>query len=178
VRSRGAIALSWWSILQPDHEGGRKGDTGALARLRRATPLDAMTEEVTVHLHRRFESNRDAFARTAMIACVLAHVREHDPLWRVARAAGRLAGQAPGEVKYRLSPLRFRRLLTIRGEDDCVIAFRRLVAVLDDRVNVADLAQSLYEWNDEEKGDRCRTRWAFDYYDAASAAPETSVEPA
>ena len=40
------------------------------------------------------------------------------------------------------------------------------------KVNIKDLAQSLLEWNDEEKGDRCRTCWAFDYYDAGFAAPD------
>jgi CRISPR type I-E-associated protein CasB/Cse2 len=102
-----------------------------------------------------------------LVACVLAHVREDEPRPKVARAAG---PQPNGESL--LSALRFRRLLNVRGEEDCSIAFRRLAALLGKKVNIKDLAQSLLEWNDEEKGDRCRTCWAFDYYDAGFAAPD------
>jgi CT1975-like protein len=49
----------------------------------------------------------------------------------------------------------FRRLLNMRGEEDCSIAFRRLVALLGEKVNIADLAETLLDWNDVEKGDRC-----------------------
>jgi CRISPR system Cascade subunit CasB len=137
--------------------------------LRRASLIDAMTEEVVVRLHRRLGLARQDFPRAALVACVLAHVRDHELRLRVARAAGRPSAEENGV----LSTLRFRRLLTMRGEEDCAIAFRRLVALLGGKVNVADLAQSLLDWNDVDAGDRRRTRWAFDYYDAAVPAPRT-----
>lgn len=173
VKTSGAIALTWWTLLQPDRDAGRKGDTGTLARLRRASLIDAMSEEAVVRLHRRLGLTRQQFPRAALVACVLAHVRDHEPRLKVARAAGPPSNQENGV----LSALRFRRLLTIRGEEDCAIAFRRLVALLGGKVNVRDLAESLLDWSDDIKGDRRRTRWAFDYYDAGAAVPEEAPDP-
>ena len=172
VKSPGAIALSWWTSLQPALERGYRGDTGALARLRRASLIDAMTEESVVVLHRRLGLARRDFPRAALVACVLAHVREHEPRLKVARAAGPPSNEENGV----LSALRFRRLLTMRGEADCAIAFRRLAALLGGKVNVKDLAESLLDWNDEVKGDGRRTHWAFDYYGAGDAAPNDAPE--
>ena len=76
------------------------------------------------------------------------------------------------------SPLRFRKILAARGEGDCLIAFRRLIALLGKTANVGDLAVSLAEWNSDGAGDRRRTRWAFDYYDAGAAAPDASQDAA
>ena len=162
------IARRWWTALQPARERGYRGDPGALARLRRASLIDAMTEPVTVRLHRELGLTRQTFSRAALVACVLAHVREDEPRLTVARAAG---PRSSGETGV-LSALRFRRLLNIRGEEDCLISFRRLVTLLGGKLKVADLAETLLDWNDEAKGDRCRTRWAFDYYDAGWAAPD------
>jgi CRISPR system Cascade subunit CasB len=163
-------ALGWWSRLQPGED--RKGDTGALARLRRGGLQDAALEPATADLYRSIKrflppAELVGFETAALIAAVLAHVRDHDGRQSVARAAG-----AAGETSARLSPLRFRKLLAARGATDCLIAFRRLVALLDKRANVGDLAVSLVEWNKEDAGDRRRTRWAFDYYDAGALAPD------
>ena len=174
VKTSGGIARHWWTSLQPARERGYKGDPGALARLRRASLIDAMTEPETVRLHRALGLARQTFSRAALVACVLAHVREDQPGPKVAHAAG---PPSSGEAGV-LSALRFRRLLHMRGEEDCSVAFRRLVALLGGKVNIADLAESLLDWNDEEKGDRCRTRWAFDYYDAGFAAPDGEPEAA
>jgi CRISPR type I-E-associated protein CasB/Cse2 len=172
VKTSGEIARRWWTSLQPVRERSYRGNPGTLARLRRASLIDAMTEPETVHLHRQLGLARQTFPRAALVACVLAHVREDQPRLKVARAAG---PQSSGETGV-LSALRFRRLLNMRGEEDCSIAFRRLVALLGEQVNIADLAESLLDWNDVEKGDRCRTCWAFDYYDAGFAAPDGEPE--
>jgi len=163
-------AMKWWRRLQPDSGRGYKGDTGALARLRRGGLDGAALEPATAELYRALKpflrgAQLDGFETAALVAAVLAHVREHDARF-VARAAG-----AAGETSARLSTLRFRKLLAARGATDCLIAFRRLVALLDKRANVGDLAVSLVEWNKEDAGDRRRTRWAFDYYDAGAPAP-------
>jgi hypothetical protein len=126
VKTSGEIARRWWTSLQPARERGYRGDPGALARLRRASLIDAMTEPVTVRLHRELGLTRQTFSRAALVACVLAHVREDEPRLKVARAAG---PQSSGETGV-LSALRFRRLLNMRGEEDCSIAFRRLAALL------------------------------------------------
>lgn len=170
----GGIALGWWSSLQPEprQDGRRGGNPGALARLRRADLSAAAMEEVTFDLFRRLSpvvklQRELLFERTALIAAVLAHVREHDKSRKVAAAAGEKAGD-----QFVLHPLRLRRLFAAHTTADCLIVFRRLVALLGQRANVADLAESLFDWPDDLRGDKRRTRWAFDYYGAGAAAPQ------
>jgi len=160
-------AWRWWKQLQPDSP---LRDPGALARLRRGGLQEAALEPSTADLYRVIrplfhETRDDGYEIAALITAVLAHVRKDAPQL-VARAAGK-----QGDNPARLSPLRFRRILGARGATDCLIAFRRLVALLGNTANVGDLAVSLAEWNREGAGDRRRRRWAFDYYNAGDAAP-------
>jgi CRISPR type I-E-associated protein CasB/Cse2 len=170
----GGVALGWWSRLQPEtrQDRRRSGDPGALARLRRADLLDAAMEEVTIDLFHRLKllvpfHGETLVERTALIAGVLAHVRENEN-----RKVAAAAGEKAGEDQRVLHPLRLRRLFATRSAPDCLIAFRRLVLLLGKKTNVADLAESLMDWPDDLRGDKRRTRWAFDYYGAGSAAPE------
>jgi len=171
-------ARRWWRRLQPNPERNYKGDTGALARLRRGGLQEAALEPATADLYRAIagllpEKPEKAFETASLIAAVLAHVRDHDGRESVARAAG-----AHGNDAARLSPLRFRKILAAHGKPDGLVAFRRLVALLGRTANVGDLALSLAEWSLDGPGDRRRTRWAFDYYDAGAAAPEESQDAA
>ncbi|HZS71065.1 MAG TPA: type I-E CRISPR-associated protein Cse2/CasB [Candidatus Acidoferrum sp.] len=171
-------ARFWWQQLRPDLSRNHKGDPGALARLRRGGLQEAALEPATADLYRRIkpflrDAQLDAFETAALIAAVLAHVRDHDPRQSVARAAG-----AQGHNDARVSPLRFRKILATRGKPDCLIAFRRLIALLSQTANAGDLAASLAEWNQDGAGDRRRTRWAFDYYDAGALAPRESQDAA
>jgi CRISPR type I-E-associated protein CasB/Cse2 len=170
----GAIALAWWSSLQrgAEHDGRWRGDPGALARLRRADLVGAAMEEVTIDLCRRLAPSSNLrpnqlFERAALIAAVLAHVRDND-----VRKVAAAAGEKVGDDRRILHPLRLRRLFAARTPADCLIAFRRLVALLDKKANVANLAASLLDWPDAARGDTRRTRWAFDYYGAAIATPD------
>jgi CRISPR system Cascade subunit CasB len=169
----GKAALTWWNALQPDPDKSKKkkGDSGALARLRRADINAAAAEQATFDLFYRMESaasfrGTKLLERAALIAAVLAHVREHDP-----RKIAAAAGQETGDDQRVLQPLRLRRLFTAKTPAECLIAFRRLVALLDHTANVADLAECLFDWPDELRGDSRRTRFAFDYYGAGAAAP-------
>jgi hypothetical protein len=128
----GSIALGWWRSLQPQSNQERRkgGNPGALARLRRADLLGAAMEEVTIDLFTRLASvsklTPDAlFGRAALIAAVLAHVREED----VYKVAG-VAGEKISEEQRRMHPLRLRRLFAARSDAECLIVFRRLVALL------------------------------------------------
>lgn len=174
----GGIAVSWWKGLQPEigSSGRRPGNPGALARLRRADLIGASMEETTIDLFRRLEprlgrlERQILFERTALIAAVLAHVQEHD-----SRNLAAMAGEKrEGSDQRMLHPLRLRRLFAAHDPADCLTAFRRLVALLGNKANIADLAETLLDWPDEQSGDVRRTRWAFHYYGAGSAAPKAA----
>ena len=69
-------------------------------------------------------------------------------------------GKADGSA--RVSGLRFRRLLKMKGQEELFTAFGRIIALLGGSVNLHSLAQSMYFWND-----RTRKQWAFYYYSKA-----------
>jgi CRISPR system Cascade subunit CasB len=100
---------------------------------------------------------------------VLAHVRaDAESADGFRPAAARAVGRASleDEDSAKMSVLRFRRLLSARDEAELAQQMRRLVALADGRVNVGDLAASLFFW-----GDKVRQRWTFEYYAAGAAAP-------
>ena len=181
----GVIALRWWSDLQSRRADGTRnptGNPGALAELRRvATSVEAAEHDAAIGLFDRLFPGRSAsdfgrLVRVGTLASILAHVRDHDKpgdgRWpSVARAVGQ---QSNGD-SARLSPLRFRRLLAARSDDEILTSFRRLVSLAGRRLNVIDLAESTLEWNDDEIGDRRRVRWAFDYYNAGNATPGATI---
>ena len=94
---------------------------------------------------------------------VLAHVREDTG---PSRKAIQAVAKATPEDTAKLSPLRLRRLLASREEDELSREMRRFVSLADRKVNVRDLGSSLLYWNDST-----RTQWAFDYHNAGFAAP-------
>jgi CRISPR system Cascade subunit CasB len=165
-----ARALGWWHAMQPDAPDG--GDRAAAARLRRcAIVADAMQEPATMLLFRCLGLQRhEDLPRAALLAAVLAHVRAHAPGAPFARAVG--PQQGDDATTAAISPLRFRRLLQARTPDEQLAAFRRAIALARDAANVADLAQSLLDWNE-----KTRRRWIFQYWNADERAP-AATEPA
>jgi CRISPR system Cascade subunit CasB len=172
------VAREWWEQLQPsraDDEPNPSGDRGALARLRRAGNLaEIMAEEATLDLYHRFGFTREEAARrlprVAAIVHVLAHVRSDEKPGEDGRRRSAIAAvgrqSSSDEDSAKLKPIRFRRLLAARDNDELMREMRRLVALADRTINVGDLAASLLWWNDTT-----RTRWAFDYHAAGMAAP-------
>lgn len=179
---RGARALAWWRrYCDPD---SRQADPATRARLRRArSHLDVLRVEPAVVLARQMGAAPRTHAAPPWrlyaaldLARVLAHVEEHEPRHPMQAAGWQ---HFPGDSKEsevveerpRLSEARFRRLLETGDGDEKVVAFTRLVALLDGTVNVAQLATDFLDWNHPECGDRVRERWAFFYLAAGSAAP-------
>lgn len=173
-------ALDWWRTLQPDDKRPRPQDRGGdranLARLRRASNLaEAMAEEATIHLWRRMApGDFDCLPRVAVVAHVLAHVRRVNNLHNgtvetIMRLVGRPSFNADDKAK--LKPIRFRRLLALRENDELMREMRRLVLLADHgRLDVGHLAASLLFWDDDT-----RARWAFDYFAASHAIPDASA---
>jgi CRISPR system Cascade subunit CasB len=162
-----ALALSWWSGLQPSAPGG--GDRGALASLRRCSCVaEAMGEPASIALFRALGFfSPERFPDAALLAAVLAHVREHAPNARFARAIG--PQQADDDAL--VSALRFRRLMQAETHDELLIAFRRAIALARGVAHVSDLARGLLHWNEET-----RTRWVFDYWNATDRTTEKPAE--
>lgn len=160
-----AVAADWWRKLNPPDRARSGPQRAAMARLRRAhTPLDAIRESETLRLIRRVEREsvyrgRD---RIAVLAGILAWVREDRPNNPVARAIGR---DSLDDALAAMSEARFRRLLQT-GDEGLMDAMRRLVVVLDRRVDVFDLSRAVLYW-----GDGTRKGWIFDYYNVGAAAP-------
>lgn len=172
-------AAIWWRNLTPDPARQHAGDRGALARLRRcAAVAEAMQEPATFELFQRCGAEKPHDLPTVgLAAAVLAHVREDRTELRVARQVGPESPEKPETAL--LKPLRFRRLLEAATEDECLVAFRRLVALAGGSVNLRDLSQSLFDWPDPRRSVETRRRWIFDYWNADPAhAPSAPAAPA
>lgn len=181
-------AREWWLSLRPgEGKNGVKhpGNRAALAKLRRADgdPLEALAEPATIRLYKLLglepgdastSRKAEALARVAVLASVLAHVREDMPKQKLGRALGPTDPKTPESAV--MKPLRLARFLAARGEAEIATSFRRAVALLGDTANVGDLAWLVLTWDRDEAGDRTRTLFAFAYHDASAHAPD-EIQP-
>jgi CRISPR system Cascade subunit CasB len=158
-----------------------KGDRAALARLRRvATAAEALIEPEVIDLCHKLSvshySRSPSPGRVAALAAVLAHVRHEVEPSEGGKGARpgmmRLVGpQSTGtdaRASAKLKEIRFRALLSVRGDDELLTAMRRLVALAGGKANIRDLARTMLSWSD-----KTRTRWAYEYYGATASTPES-----
>lgn len=164
----GFIALQWWRTLTGQHPNKKETgkDRAARARLRRASPTDAVCEEATLQLFRALGLSQCRLPRAATLAAVLATIREDDSQKRFGRKIGR--EKIEDEKSAALSTLRFRRLLEAETEEEIAALFRRAIAIAGGAVNVPDVAWTLLFFEREET----KRRLILDYYGAAER-PET-----
>lgn len=153
-KSPGQIILGWWSTALADPQSGAA--RGLAARLRQATPASALAEPAVHDLAARLGLQRHDAACLAMLARLLAELREHRP----EPLARRLGGADPI-----LSNLRFQRLMRAEGEE-LYDALRRAIGMAEGRCNVAALGQDILHWND-----KTRMTWCFNYF--GENAPQT-----
>ena len=143
--------VAWWRSLE-DNRGDR-------AELRRCGTLAEVVFTPAYHrLHqtvRRYgKVHDDGLAVMAGLAAkVKNNVTDNTVPEQMATGKGDSA---------RVSGLRFRRLLKVKGQEELFTAFGRVIALLGGSVNLQSMAQSVYFWND-----RTRKAWAFDYYSKA-----------
>ncbi|MCI5151414.1 MAG: type I-E CRISPR-associated protein Cse2/CasB, partial [Candidatus Electrothrix sp. MAN1_4] len=126
--------LEWWQALQ-DNKGGR-------AELRRAKDLEQVFFLPEFYsLYNRLAPmqwrNRE---KLALLAGVLAHVRTPTAAQKVAE---QMALPGKSGSKAVLSGLRFRRLLKHETPQELYGPMIRVIRLLDKKINIADLAQSL-----------------------------------
>ncbi|MFY9657168.1 MAG: type I-E CRISPR-associated protein Cse2/CasB [Methylocystis sp.] len=162
-------ALQWWRGLTGQQDGRNETgkDRAARARLRRASPSEAICEEATLRLFAALDLPRRRLTRVATLACVLATIREDEP-----RPLGRALGREKidNEQTAALSILRFKRLLDAESEEEIADAFRRAIAILRGKANVRDLAKIILDF--EREG--MKPRIVFDYYGAGERGNEQS----
>ena len=141
----------WRSDL---HEPHRRG---ARAELRRSKSItDVIMTPLYQQLCSRLGEELESFSkqdkeRLAFIAGLLAHVREHSK----AKLASAMSNGSPSCV----SELRFRRLLQHEWDDRLYGAMIRVIRMLKYQVNVYDLIESMYYWNEQKKKE-----WAYAYF--------------
>jgi CRISPR system Cascade subunit CasB len=141
--------FQWWAGLQPSQADNR----ATLAKLRHAGTVSQLCLlPETMAFCRKLDAKRGDLENLALLAGVLAMVREH----RSETFAAQLG--TPRE-QPKLSPLRFQRLIEAQTRDDQLVAFRRAVLQNGRAGNIHDLASSLLDWDDAR-----RQRWVYDYY--------------
>ena len=155
-RKFATTAERWWRELTSEDSGQKKTRgprRAALARLRRAkTPLEILQEPEALRLIERLAGAPPD--RVAILAGVLAYVREHD---------AQLVGSAIGRDKLDdetalMSENRFRRLLQV-SSNELLDPMRRLVHLTKGKANVFDLSFAILCW-----GERVKKHWIFRYY--------------
>ncbi|MCG5536277.1 type I-E CRISPR-associated protein Cse2/CasB [Ectothiorhodospira mobilis] len=172
----------WWARLHGvQGEGVSPYSSGARSVLRRATgPDDALLSEgfryLWFALPQGRRTSRDMRAWGA-VAIVLAEVAEHVPdrTFAAAMAAER---EPAGSGSPVVSELRFRQLLQSRDLDEFVRRARRVVHLIDQRVDVRSLADDLLLWHREKSGyfaarpdHRLAVRWADAYFTRLACYP-------
>ena len=90
-----------------------------------------------------------------LTAIVLAHVRKDVRTLSL----GRSLGPPAPDQRARLSPLRLSRLLAADTLEERLIAFRRVVALLNGEVHLRDLTRLLLCWTE-----KTRIALVFDYH--------------
>jgi CRISPR system Cascade subunit CasB len=144
------ILFEWWKNL--DENRGKRAD------LRRCHSIDEVAFTPSFHSLRKelnkFRINQEALAA---IAGVLSHVKISDSN---SSLPAQMATPKLGGQKAAVSDIRFRRLLTIGDRNELFTTMIRIVRLLEGRVNIFDLANSIYWWNE-----RTKKQWAYDYYE-------------
>jgi CRISPR system Cascade subunit CasB len=165
------IAWGWWRKLNPPPDSSQPGDRAALAMLRRAAePREIWLIDAYQDLRQRLRAGNDLNDRVAVLAHVLAHVRdEPKPARTFAAALGATPEGGTPLKDHVVSPLRFKRLIEARDPVDLMREFRRAVRLLGGSANVSDLAKSVLAWSDQT-----RKHWSFAYFGAASADPDST----
>ena len=164
----GGCCRAWWRKFIDADTGPARATR---ARLRRArTPVDALAIEAVHDLNIRLagigKTLKHDPARLALIAIVLAHVREGGT-GRAAENFGKSKGKSKEEQKQAtLGAIRFSALIKCRSPGELITLLPRALKMIDGSADVGKLAGDMFYW-----GEKVRTDWCFQYYGHSRAAP-------
>ncbi len=145
----GDVVVQWWARLDGDR-------AGRSALRRAATPSEVMLQPIFYDLLRAAKNSSLVVnpLRLAVVAGVIAHVTSHNDSATLGERCAQVFSDGPA------GELRFRRILAISTDrEELFSAMIRLVRLVKGELNVSDLAEKLYWWND-----RARRGLGFDFY--------------
>lgn len=151
----GKVLAEWWQGLEDDR--------ASRAILRRATrPTEVALSAPYQRLYRHLRAvgwNPDDKTwlddKLATAIGLLAHVKEDSPGLKPPKA---MSQKKAGEDRPAVSELRFLRLLDSRDLDGLYDGLRRVLPLMERRVDVLAFANDLLNWGDEVK-----KSWAYAY---------------
>lgn len=161
--------LGWWRELEKD-----KGERAALRRA--ASLTEVMLSPAYIRLLRELRNagfavsnHEQPLGKVAAIAGLAARLKDLAP----EGLAKRMGSPKPGSTAATVSELRLRRLLACDDMEELYTLLRRLLAQLDDRADLADLAAIVWNWSplDDKWPYDPRRQLAYDYYEAAPIKP-------
>ena len=168
--------IKWWEELHGKGEFARRTNlSGARALLKRAeSSADVMLSPVYYKLLNLFtgenRKGRNALA-FAITAGILSHVRSNDESRTFAGQLGR--PKEPGGTRAAVSELRFQQLAKSSTPDEFYRRLIRTINLLDKKVNVLSLTDSIFHWvnehrfgKDQNPEKRLVVQWSGDYYQA------------
>ncbi len=146
----GGLLLEWWKELTEN-----RGDRADLKRT--SKPVAVMFNPAYHRFRIRllsagFNVNNE---RLAVVVGLSARVKDNNSSKPVARQMGELKSAGRQSV----AELRFRRILETDQPEELFPILIRALSLLGNTVNLLDLADSVYGWNDFQ-----RKRWALEYY--------------
>lgn len=165
--------LEWWNWLDGTQISFKKSNgRGDRARLRRVeSPDDVLLTDAFFHFLQEMPetwSERKHLQASAMIAAIVAHVKENNETMSFATL---LATPKDNGDKPRMSELRFQQLQKSHDPTEFFRRLLRAVKMLDSNVNIPSLANDVLHWMHEyHKGidrnpqKRLAFCWANDYY--------------
>lgn len=158
----GKALADWWKGLEEDR--------ASRAILRRAaSPTEVVLSAPYQHLYRSLRAmgwNPDDKPwlddKLATAVGLLVHVKTDSPGLTVPKAMGH---NKAGEGSPAVSELRFLRLLDSRDLDGLYGSLRRVLPLMEHKVDVLLLTNDVLFW-----GDEVRKRWAYAYYERLASA--------
>lgn len=140
------IFENWWRDLSPKEKAELRRSDGAVQVVFNPAYHRLLNEL-------RGEGYGIDQDKLAIVAGLSGHVRENHR-----KKVAIQLGEGLGE-KEKAKNLRFRRLLEIQEPDELYLPLIRIIHLLRNSVDLLDLADSVYWWNE-----RTRKHWARDYY--------------
>ena len=151
----GEILCSWWRALDNDR-GGR-------ADLRRcsrpiAASFNSSHHKLSNELNRKFPQEKGLDNRILCVSPLRANVKYSggEDFGKGKMLAKQMAEPKSSGGESVLSELRFRRFLECESRDDLFPQLRRIINLLDNKVDIYDLADMVYFWGDRKKRDLAR----------------------